>query len=110
MWLDCIKHKLEVCALVWLSTISYSVAPRIVGAADTISSMMAWWTLTMVAYPDAQSRAHAELVSVVGCDRLPAFADYPHLPYLRVVLWSKEVLRWKPAAPLSTPHRSTESD
>ena len=64
----------------------------------------------MVAYPEAQSRAHAELVSVVGCDRLPAFADYPHLPYLRVVLWSKEVLRWGPAAPLATPHRSTESD
>jgi cytochrome P450 len=62
----------------------------------------------MAACPEAQSRAHAELDAVVGCDRLPAFADYPHLPYLRAMV--KEVLRWRPAAPLATPHRSTESD
>ena len=69
---------------------------------------MAWWTLAMIAYPETQSRAHAELDSVVGRERLPSFADYPHLPYVRAMV--KEILRWRPAAPLAAPHRLTEDD
>jgi cytochrome P450 len=69
---------------------------------------MAWWTLAMIAYPETQSRAHAELDSVVGRERLPSFADYPRLPYVRSMV--KEILRWRPAAPLAAPHRLTEDD
>jgi cytochrome P450 len=70
--------------------------------------MMAWWTLAMVAYPETQARAHAELDAVVGRARLPTFADYPHLPYIRAMV--KEVLRWRPVGPLGAAHRSTEDD
>ena len=70
--------------------------------------MMAWWTLAMIAYPETQSRAHAELDAVVGRDRLPTFADYPHLPYVRAMV--KEILRWRPPAPLAAPHRLMEDD
>ena len=70
--------------------------------------MMAWWTLAMIAYPETQSRAHAEIDAVVGRERLPTFADYPRLPYVRAMV--KEILRWKPATPLAAPHRLTEDD
>jgi cytochrome P450 len=78
------------------------------GGTDTISTVMAWWTLAMIAYPETQSRAHAELDAVIGRDRLPTFADYPHLPYLRAMV--KEVLRWRPPAPFAAPHQSMEDD
>ena len=70
--------------------------------------MMAWWTLAMIAYPETQSRAHAEIDAVVGRERLPTFADYPHLPYVRAMV--KEILRWRPPAPLAAPHRLMEDD
>jgi cytochrome P450 len=70
---------------------------RSVGGGDTISSVMAFWVLAMLAYPEMQARAHAELDAVVGRDRLPTFADYPHLPYIRAMV--KELLRWRPPAP-----------
>ena len=69
---------------------------------------MAWWPLAMLVYPETQARAHAELDAVVGRARLPTFADYPHLPYIRAMV--KEVLRWRPVGPLGVPHRSTEDD
>jgi cytochrome P450 len=70
--------------------------------------MMSWWTLAMLAYPETQARAHAELDAVIGRTRLPTFADYQHLPYIRAMV--KELLRWRPITPITTPHRSTEDD
>jgi cytochrome P450 len=70
--------------------------------------MMAWWVLAMLAYPETQARAHAELDAVVGRARPPTFADFPHLPYIRAMV--KEALRWRPVAPLGVPHRSIEDD
>ena len=64
--------------------------------------MMAWWLLAMLAYPDTQARAQAELDAVVGRARLPTFADYHSLPYIRAMV--KEVLRWRPVGPLGIPH------
>ncbi|KAI0269698.1 cytochrome P450 [Russula aff. rugulosa BPL654] len=79
-----------------------------VGGADTSSVMMSWWTLAILAYPETQARAHAELDAVIGRTRLPTFADYPHLPYIRAMV--KELLRWRPIAPIIAPHRCTEDD
>ena len=62
----------------------------------------------MLAYPETQARAQAELDAIVGRGRMPSFADYPHLPYIRAMV--KEVLRWRPVAPLGVPHRSIEDD
>ena len=78
------------------------------GGSDTISTAMGFWTLAMLAYPETQVRAQAELDAVVGRTRLPTFADYPHLPYIRAMV--KELLRWRPIAPIITPHRVTEDD
>jgi cytochrome P450 len=81
---------------------------RSVGGSDTTSAVMAWLVLAMLAYPETQARAHAELDAVVGRARPPNFADYPHLPYIRAMV--KEVLRWRPIGPLGVAHRSTEDD
>jgi cytochrome P450 len=70
--------------------------------------MMTWWALAMIAYPETQARAQAELDAVVGRSRLPTFADYPHLPYIRAMV--KEALRWSPLTPLGVPHQSTQDD
>jgi len=69
---------------------------------------MSWWTLAMLAYPETQARAQAELDAVVGRSRPPNFADYPSLPYVRAMV--KEVLRWRPSGPLGLPHQVTEDD
>jgi len=62
---------------------------------------MAWFTLAILAYPETQARAQAELDAVVGRTRLPTFADYAHLPYIRAMV--KEALRWRPVDPVGFP-------
>ncbi|KAF8485183.1 cytochrome P450 [Russula ochroleuca] len=99
---ECEKNKLSSIERVWFGGTMY------VGGAESTSSQMVWWMLAMLAYPETQARAHAELDAVVGRARLPTFADYLHLPYIRAMV--KEVLRWRPVSPLGSPHRSTEDD
>ena len=55
--------------------------------------------VAMLLYPDTQKKAQEELDSVIGRDRLPTFEDRPRLPFVDAVC--KEVLRWRPLAPLS---------
>jgi cytochrome P450 len=62
----------------------------------------------MVAYPEVQRRAQTELDAVVGRDRLPTFADAPRLPYVCAIV--REVLRWRPVAPLGVPHAAIKDD
>jgi cytochrome P450 len=70
--------------------------------------MLSWWALAMIAFPEVQRRAQAELDTIVGRDRLPTFADALRLPYVCAVI--KEVLRWRPPLPLGVPHATTEDD
>ncbi|KAI0051065.1 cytochrome P450 [Auriscalpium vulgare] len=86
----------------WLAGTMYAAG------SETTSSALQWWSLAMVAYPEAQRRAQEELDLVVGQGRLPTFADYPHLPYIRAMV--KETLRWRPNLPLAIPHAATEDD
>ena len=62
----------------------------------------------MIAFPEVQRRAQAEIDAVVGRDRLPSFSDAPHLPYVCATM--KEVLRLRPAAAFGLPHVSTKED
>jgi len=91
-----------------LKECSWLAGTLYIGGSDTTSSMMSWWALAMLVYPETQARAHAELDAIVGRMRLPTFADYPHLPYIRAIV--KELLRWRPVAPLAAPHRAMEDD
>jgi cytochrome P450 len=62
----------------------------------------------MIAFPEVQRQAQAEIDAVVGHDRLPTFADAPRLPYVRAVI--KEVIRWRPTLSLAVPHAALEED
>ncbi len=62
----------------------------------------------MLAHPEVQVRAHAELDEVVGCARPPTFADLPSLPYIRAMV--KEALRWSPTTLFGIPHASSADD
>jgi len=87
---------------------SWLAGTLFIGGSDTIYVMIAWWMLAILTYPETQARAQAELDAVVGRARLPTFADYSSLPYIRAMV--QEILRWRPIAPLSLPHQSTEDD
>jgi cytochrome P450 len=75
---------------------------------ETTSTTLIWWTIAMVAFPEVQRQAQAELDAVVGRARLPTFADAPRLPYLRAII--REVLRWRPAFPIGVSHIMSEDD
>lgn len=60
--------------------------------------MLMVFVLAMVLYPDVQKRAQAEIDSVIGRDRLPAFEDKKSLPYVDAVV--RETYRWMTIAPL----------
>lgn len=57
--------------------------------------------LAMTLYPEVYKRLQEEVDHVVGRDRLPSFADRPHLPYVSAVI--KETLRWQTILPSGTP-------
>ncbi|KAJ3709650.1 cytochrome P450 [Lentinula raphanica] len=86
----------------WNSASIYSAG------SETTAAQLTWFTLAMILYPEAQRLAHEELDRVVGPFRLPNFDDYEQLPYIRATV--KEILRWRPAAPLALPHRLTQDD
>ena len=49
--------------------------------------------------PEIQKMAQEELDTVTRRERLPTFEDRPKLPYVDAIC--KELIRWKPVAPLS---------
>ena len=55
----------------------------------------------MILFPEVQEKAHAEIDSVVGKDRLPTFDDRDALPYIEAIIC--ETLRWNPPIPLGWP-------
>ncbi|KDQ13185.1 hypothetical protein BOTBODRAFT_175790 [Botryobasidium botryosum FD-172 SS1] len=86
----------------WISANMY------IAGADTTTATLAIFFLAMVLHPEVLERAHAEIDSVVGTQRLPTFQDRDSLPYVDCIL--KEVLRWIPVVPLSVPHRLAQDD
>ena len=66
------------------------------------------FTLAMVLYPAVQKKAQEEIDRVVGSTRLPTFADRASLPYVDALY--REVLRWRPGAPLSFAHVTLKDD
>ncbi|KAM6490022.1 Cytochrome P450 [Amanita muscaria] len=60
-----------------------------------------------VIHPLEQQRAQHEIDQLIGSDRLPTFDDRSSLPYVEALY--REVLRWRPIAPLAVPH-STDAD
>ncbi|KAJ7489151.1 cytochrome P450 [Mycena latifolia] len=72
------------------------------GGSDTTSSYLQSLILALIAYPEAQKKAHEEIDSVVGEHRLPTLDDLEHMPYIRAMIL--ETHRFRPVAPLMIPH------
>ncbi|KAI9439486.1 cytochrome P450 [Lactarius psammicola] len=87
---------------------AWLVGDMLAAGGETTSSTLQWWLLAMLAYPEVQNRAHAELDEVVGSARPPTFIDLPSLPYIRAMV--RETLRWSLTVPFGVPHSSTEDD
>lgn len=64
---------------------------------QTVASATAL-VLALTSHPEAQRRAHTELDTVVGIDRLPSIDDRAELPYVHAIV--KEVGRWFTVVPM----------
>ncbi|EIW86002.1 cytochrome P450 [Coniophora puteana RWD-64-598 SS2] len=76
--------------------------------ADTTYTTLQVFTMLMVLHPDVQRRAHEQIDSAVGFDRLPTFEDRGSLPLIDAIL--RETLRWSPAVRVNIPHGVTDDD
>ncbi|EKM49140.1 uncharacterized protein PHACADRAFT_265797 [Phanerochaete carnosa HHB-10118-sp] len=79
-----------------------------IAASDTTTSTLHTFVLAMSMHPELQKRAQEELGDIVGQDRLPEMGDRDALPFITAIV--KECLRWRPALPLASPHRSVTDD
>ncbi|KAF9558962.1 cytochrome P450 [Agrocybe pediades] len=96
------RNRLSEKEIAWLSGIMFAAGM------ETTSGTLAFFILAAVLYPEVVAKAREELDEVVGRSRLPSFDDLPQLPYIQAVV--KELLRWRPVAPLGVPHSTTEDD
>ncbi|KAJ7769656.1 cytochrome P450 [Mycena maculata] len=71
------------------------------GTGTTVSAL-GTFILAMLANPEAQKKAQAEIDVVVGQDRLPDFEDEASLPYVTALM--KESMRWRNVTPIAIPH------
>ncbi|KAI9457946.1 cytochrome P450 [Lactarius psammicola] len=96
------KHNFSKREQAWL------VGHMFAAGGETTSTTLQWWLLGILAYPEAQDKAQAELDEVVGSARPPTFADLPSLHYIRAMV--KEALRWSLTIPLGVPHVAMADD
>ncbi|CUA78033.1 O-methylsterigmatocystin oxidoreductase [Rhizoctonia solani] len=80
------------------------------GGTETIATALMGFIAAMVANPEVQIKAQAEIDSALGYGtRLPMISDEARLPYVRNLIL--EVLRWQPVAPTGgTPHTNCQDD
>jgi cytochrome P450 len=76
------------------------------GGSDTSASTLQSFVQAMIAFPEVQRKAQAEIEAVIGEARIPVWSDYDTLPYVATVV--KETMRWRPTAPLGFPHALSE--
>lgn len=74
----------------------------------TTASTLHFIVLGLLTQPDTQRMAHAELDTIIGKDRSPAFVDQANLPLIEAII--KEGLRWRPTAVFGMPHATSEAD
>ncbi|OJJ05937.1 hypothetical protein ASPVEDRAFT_87260 [Aspergillus versicolor CBS 583.65] len=84
---------------------SFVAGTMIEAGSETTSSALNSCAKYFAAYPEAQAKAFAEILRVVGEDRIPNFGDEPDLPYIRACV--KEVLRIRPVTNIGSPHYTT---
>ncbi|KAJ6568897.1 cytochrome P450 [Mycena capillaripes] len=79
-----------------------------IGGADTTVAALGTFILAMLAFPEAQKKAQAEIDSFTGGKYLPSFEDEVSLPYISALV--KEVMRWENVAPFAIPRLLVNDD
>ncbi|KAK7049423.1 hypothetical protein VNI00_006024 [Paramarasmius palmivorus] len=91
-----------------LLTIKRVCALAYAAGADTTISALAAFFIAMASYPHVQERAQEHIDNLLGNERLPAWEDRPKLQYIEAII--REVLRWRPIAPLGLFHAAMNDD
>ncbi|KAJ7871939.1 cytochrome P450 [Mycena leptocephala] len=79
-----------------------------IGGADTTVSALGTFILAMLAYPEVQKKAQAEIDSLTGGRYLPSFEDEVSLAYISALV--KEVIRWESVTPFAVPRSLANED
>jgi len=87
---------------------AYTAGSLLEAGSDTTASTLYAFVLAMVAFPEVQKRAQAEIDRVIGGERMPTIEDEPSLQYVRDC--AKETMRWMPTAMFALPHAVTWDD
>ncbi|KAJ6498501.1 cytochrome P450 [Mycena vitilis] len=75
----------------------------LIGAgSQTTAAYLQSLILALIAYPEAQKKAHEEIDRVVGGSRMPTLEDLENMPYIRAMILENH--RFRPVAPLLIPH------
>ncbi|KAI0437890.1 cytochrome P450 [Xylaria telfairii] len=89
--------------------IEYLLGFALEAGSDTSATALQTFTIALASQPDLQSQLQEEVDRVFGSKVMPrASASSDNLPLLRACFY--ELLRWRPALPLSIPHASTKDD
>ncbi|KAK7461912.1 hypothetical protein VKT23_008343 [Stygiomarasmius scandens] len=72
------------------------------GGAHTTSAFLQTLILCLMAYPEVQKKAQAEIDRLVGQGRAPRLEDFDQLPYCQALI--NETHRFRPVAPMGIPH------
>ncbi|KAN0070575.1 cytochrome P450 [Elaphomyces granulatus] len=91
-----------------LAELSHILGVLVEGGLETITGALEFSIMASVLHPESAGKAREELDSVVGPNRLPSFDDISNLLYVNAFI--KEVLRWRPIAPIGVPHAPMEDD
>ncbi|KAJ7065498.1 cytochrome P450 [Mycena amicta] len=85
-----------------VNVVRYTAADIYAAGSDTTGAALGWFVFAMLAYPEVQRKAQAELDALLGHGNLPTFEDQSSLPYVSALV--KEVLRWRSVTPIAIPH------
>ena len=88
--------------------LSYVIGNTYEAGADTTIITLQVFTLAAVLHQDMVKILQDEIDHVVGRDRIPTFEDTEQMPYL--VVFVKEVYRWRPVLPEGVPYAVTADD
>ncbi|KAG1785782.1 cytochrome P450 [Suillus plorans] len=105
-----VKTKDEGEAAVLEKGIKESSATAYAAASGSTMSALCVFLLAMILYPEVQTRAQAEIDSIIGetLERLPDWDDRASMPYINAIIL--ETLRWFPVAPLGVAHAAVNDD
>ncbi|TFK73311.1 CyP450 monooxygenase [Pluteus cervinus] len=90
------------------NVLSGIAATSFAGGVETSSVTLETFFLALATHPEVQKKAQAEILRVIGDDRLPTSEDRPSLPYIDAIF--SETLRWQPLFPGGIPRTTVRDD